>query len=54
MLITIEGDIAMQKGERLLASLVLLAIERIDTSRVKEFNLGDAQARHKKQPHPIP
>jgi hypothetical protein len=54
MLLTIEGDITMAKGERLLASLVLLAIERIDTSRIKGFNLGDAPARHKQEPKITP
>lgn len=52
MLLKIEGDMAEPKGDRLLASLVLIAIERMDLTRasLKRFNLGDKESRHRAEP----
>ena len=47
MLLIIESDTAVPKGERLLATLVLLAIETIDKKGLKGFNVGDSITRHR-------
>lgn len=50
-LLIIEADVTLTKGERLLATLVLLAVEQMNAKRQPGLNVGNSKARRTMNPN---